>query len=73
MPTCPADPASLPATQRNRRRSIGYVEPSADAARRCGLCSFYTAGDAGCGSCQLLGGGMVSPGGVCGSFAPKAG
>jgi len=70
---CPADPASLPATQKNRRRSIGYVEPSADPARRCGLCSFFTAGEGGCGACQLLGGGTVSPAGVCGSFAAKAG
>jgi hypothetical protein len=69
---CPADPASLPATQRNRRRSIGYVEASDNSTRRCGLCSFFTASADGCGKCQLLGGGPVSAGGVCGSFAAKA-
>ncbi len=67
-PACP-DPASLPFSQKNRRRGIGYAEPSTDPARRCELCAFYTAGQGGCGTCQLLAG-PVSGGAVCLSFAP---
>ena len=67
------DPAALPLTQKSRRRSIGYVESSTDPARRCALCSFFTGTQAGCGTCQLLGGGPVNAGAVCVSFAAKAG
>lgn len=82
-----ADPASLPLSQKNRRRSVGYSEPSADAARACGLCTFFTASNSGsnsanisgsiseskaaCGTCTMLGGGPVSAQGVCTSFTAK--
>jgi hypothetical protein len=69
-PTC-YDPAALPLSQKNRRRSLGYAEASSDPARHCSACSFFTAGDAGCGTCGLLGG-PVNAGGVCSSFAPRA-
>lgn len=70
-PAACADPAALPLSQRSRRRSLGYVEPAPDAARRCGGCAFFTAGEGGCGSCQMLTGGPVSASGTCNSFAPK--
>lgn len=66
------DPATLPLSQRTRRRSLGYVEPAADPARRCGLCAFFTGTTEGCGTCQMLTGGTVSAWGVCTSFATKA-
>jgi hypothetical protein len=68
-PAC-YDPAALPLSQKNRRRSLGYVEPSADPQKHCGLCAFFTAGDPGCGKCQLLNG-PVSAQAVCSSFAPR--
>ena len=64
------DPAALPLSQKNRRRSLGYVEPSADPARRCAGCAFFTAGAVGCGTCGLLSG-PVNAGAVCSSFAPR--
>jgi hypothetical protein len=71
-PAC-YDPAALPLSQRNRRRSLGYVEPSADPKKSCSGCAFFTAGaQTGCGTCQLLSGGPVSAGAVCTSFAAKA-
>ncbi|MEO6717650.1 MAG: high-potential iron-sulfur protein [Novosphingobium sp.] len=65
-------PATLPFTQKNRRRSLGYVEISTDAKKHCGACSFFTASTAsGCGTCQLLSGGPVRADAVCNSFAAK--
>jgi High potential iron-sulfur protein len=66
------DPATLPLSQRNRRRAIGYVEASTDPKKRCGICAFFKASSSGCGTCQLLSGGTVNSNGVCTSFAPKA-
>lgn len=70
-PAC-YDPASLPFTQKSRRKSLGYVEASSDPARQCGVCAFFTATATGCGSCQMLSGGPVNGGGVCNSFAKRA-
>lgn len=67
------DPASLTLSQRTRRRALGYVDASADPARRCGLCAFFAAGAAGCGTCQILSGGPVSAPGLCSSYAAKGG
>lgn len=66
------DPATLPLSQKNRRRSLGYVDASADPKKHCGGCAFFTATQGSCGTCQLLTGGPVNAGGVCNSFAPKA-
>jgi hypothetical protein len=66
------DPASLPLSQKNRRRSLGYVDASLDPKRHCSACAFFTAGQGTCGYCQLLTGGPVNAGAVCNSFAPKA-
>jgi hypothetical protein len=64
------DPAALPLSQKNRRRSLGYVEASTDPAKRCAACTFFTAGATGCGTCALLGG-PVNAGALCNSFAPR--
>jgi hypothetical protein len=65
------DPAALPLAQKNRRRGLGYVEPSPDPKKHCGRCAFFAAAKTGCGTCQMLGGGPVSVVGVCNSYAPK--
>lgn len=65
------DPQTLPLSQKNRRRSVGYVSASSDAKRQCSLCVFFTPGQGACGNCQMLSGGPVEAGGVCNSFAPK--
>ncbi len=67
------DPEALPLSQKNRRRSIGYTDPSTDPKKHCGACTFFTAGEGGCGTCAILTGGPVSAPAVCNSFAPKAG
>ncbi len=64
------DPAALPLSQKNRRRSLGYVEASTDPARHCSACTFFTAAAEGCGTCGLLMG-PVNAGAVCASFAPR--
>lgn len=64
------DPAALPLSQKNRRRSLGYVEASADPAKRCAGCTFFTAAAAGCGTCGLLNG-PVNAGALCNSFAAR--
>ena len=64
------DPASLPLSQKNRRRSIGYMEVAADPARRCAGCAFFTAAAQGCGTCAMLTA-TVDAGASCGSFAPR--
>lgn len=69
-PAC-YDPAALPLSQKNRRRSLGYVEASSEPAKHCSACSFFTAGETGCGTCGLLAG-PVNAGAVCSSFAPRA-
>lgn len=67
------DPAALPLAQKRQRRALGYVEPSPDPARRCGLCAFFTQSGKpdGCGTCQLLSGGPAVATSLCNSFAPK--
>lgn len=67
------DPAALPFSQKIRRRSLGYVEVSTVAGKTCSACTFFTATQAGCGTCQLLTGGPVNATAVCTSFALKAG
>jgi len=67
------DPAALPLSQKSRRRSVGFLDKSNDAAKHCSICNFFTAAAPGCGTCTILGGGPVSIGSVCNSFARKAG
>jgi hypothetical protein len=68
-PAC-YDPAALPLSQKNQRRSLGYVDASTDPAKHCSACAFFMASSAGCGKCQLLNA-AVNAGGVCSSFAPR--
>jgi hypothetical protein len=68
-PAC-YDPAALPLSQKNQRRSLGYVEVSTDPAKHCSGCSFFTAGTPDCGKCMLLNA-PVNAGALCSSFAPK--
>lgn len=69
-PAC-YDPARLTLSQKNQRRSLGYVEPSTDDGKRCELCAFFNASQADCGTCVMLNGGPVSKTGLCASFAAK--
>ncbi|WP_267224711.1 high-potential iron-sulfur protein [uncultured Novosphingobium sp.] len=71
-PTACADPATLPLSQRSRRRALGYTSPSTDAQKHCSLCAFFTSTGVGCGTCQMLSGGTVEATAVCTSFAKKA-
>ena len=66
------DPAALPLSQKNRRRSVGFTETSNDAKRRCGICAYFTAGQGNCGTCMILSGGPVNSGAFCTSFASRA-
>jgi hypothetical protein len=66
------DPATLPLSQRSRRRSLGFKDQSTDPAKRCGICAFFTAAGDGCGTCRILGGGAVNSTSVCNSWAKKA-
>jgi High potential iron-sulfur protein len=65
------DPAALSLQQRNRRRSIAFVELSPDPVKRCGACAFFKPGQGDCGACDMLGGGPVTARGYCPSFARK--
>lgn len=69
-PAC-HDPASLPLGVQGQRKSLGFVEKSADPKRHCGVCTFFTADESDCGSCQLMAGAPVNSGGVCESFAAR--
>ncbi|MCB2076272.1 MAG: high-potential iron-sulfur protein [Novosphingobium sp.] len=62
---------SLSMSDRNRRRALGYVEASKSRDRRCGLCTFFTATEGACGTCQMLSGQPVDAAAVCNSFVVK--
>ncbi|MET1755849.1 hypothetical protein ABVV53_10315 [Novosphingobium sp. RD2P27] len=64
------DPAALPLSQKNRRRSLGYMEVADDPAKRCAGCAFFTATAEECGQCAMLSS-TVNSGASCGSFAPR--
>lgn len=65
------DPASLPMSQQNFRKSMQFQQVSTDPKKRCELCTFYKASKPGCGTCQIFNG-PVQGVSVCASFAPKA-
>lgn len=69
-PAC-VNPDTLPASQKNRRRSLNLVTQSPDPKKSCGKCAFFTGTSGGCGKCQMLSGGIVAAASVCDSFAPK--
>jgi hypothetical protein len=64
------DPNTLPLSQKNRRRSLGYVEISPDPSRRCMGCAYFTAAEEGCGKCAMLNS-TVNSGAVCNSFVQR--
>jgi hypothetical protein len=70
-PAC-YDTATLPLSQKNMRRSVGFVDPAPAPAKRCGVCAFFVATQGGCGTCQILSGGPTAQSAYCTSFAPKA-
>lgn len=69
-PAC-ADPATLPLSQKRKRRALEYADPSNLQGKACGTCAFFTASTPGCGACTLLGG-PVAATAVCASFAPRS-
>jgi hypothetical protein len=65
------DPDALTDAELALRESLKFQEKSADPARVCGKCAFYTPhADATCGTCTLLHG-PVTDHSVCSSFAVK--
>lgn len=64
----PACGGNLNLSQQNRRRALGYVDLSNVEDKQCGKCTYFMAGEGGCGTCQMLSGSGVSAGGVCNSF-----
>lgn len=67
----PASSSGMALSQMNRRSALGYIEMSKDSARRCGLRTFFTSAEGGCGVCQLLSGGPVSASAVCSSYVAR--
>ncbi|MET0180455.1 MAG: high-potential iron-sulfur protein [Novosphingobium sp.] len=66
------DPETLSASQKSRRKSLGFNVVSPDPKKICGGCAFYAMTTAGCGKCQLLSGGPVAATSNCRSWAKKA-
>lgn len=56
------------------RASLNYANPSADAARNCRGCAFFTRDDSmpACGQCTIMSS-HVDEGGVCDSWAARSG
>lgn len=64
-------PETLPASQKRTRKALGFADVSADPAKSCGGCAFFSGAANGCGTCQLLSGGPVSAKSLCRSWAKK--
>ena len=71
--TACADASNLNASEQSLRASFKYVEQSADPAKVCGGCEFFTADASGsaCGECKILAGAANSLG-YCTSWAARA-
>jgi High potential iron-sulfur protein len=69
-----AGPDQLSPSDMSLRESNHYVEASADPAKACTACSFFTpATDGGsCGTCQIFTGGPANAQGSCDSWSAKA-
>ncbi len=61
----------LTASEQSLRKSMNYVEKAPDAAKTCSACSFFTAGEGACGTCEIFTGGPANSGGHCDSWAAK--
>lgn len=68
-----ADEDALSVSEASMRKSAHYVERSADPAKMCKSCTFFTpAGDGGaCGNCQIFNG-PANADGHCDSWAGKS-
>ncbi len=68
-----AESCSDPASE-SLRTSLNYSSVSADAAKACGGCGFYTGDESkqGCGNCVIMSG-HVDETGVCDSWAMRGG
>ena len=68
-----ADPNALSPSDKKLRQSLHYVEASADPAKHCSNCLFFStaASTAKCGGCKILQG-SVDPNGYCDAWAAKA-
>jgi hypothetical protein len=67
-----SDPNQLTDAQASIRRSMNYVEASADASKQCQQCRYFgAAAEGGCGACSFLGG-TVNSAGYCDGWAAHA-
>jgi High potential iron-sulfur protein len=68
-----ADPEAMSPSDNSLRQANQYVEKSADAARTCAGCTFFTAAADGgnCGTCQIFTGGPANAQGHCASWAAR--
>ena len=69
-----ADPNKMTSAQESVRRTLKYVEASADPAKTCKDCVFFQAGPeaGGCGSCEMFDLAPANPGGHCDSWSVDA-
>jgi hypothetical protein len=65
-----ADLDAMDSGARSMRGSLNYAETSPDATKTCSACAFFTAGAAGCGTCQIFSG-PTNPQGHCDSWSQK--
>ena len=66
------DPQYLSAGEAQMRKTLEYVDLSANASTQCSNCEFYrTAETAGCGECEIVDG-SVSAAGFCTSWAARS-
>ena len=70
-PAC-ANPETMSDAEAGTRQALGYTEKSPDPQQVCVGCSYFHAGAAGCGSCDMFTGGAVNPQGHCASWNKKA-
>jgi hypothetical protein len=70
-----ADPNDMSPSDTSLRQANAYVEKSANSAKTCGGCTFFTAAADGgaCGTCQIFTGAPANRGGFCNSWAAKPG
>lgn len=61
----------LTASEQSLRKSMNYVEKAPNPANSCSGCSFFTAGEGACGTCEIFTGGPANSGGHCDSWAAK--
>jgi hypothetical protein len=68
------DTTGLPAADVETRKTLGYVDRSADPSKRCDGCQQYIAppGADSCGACKLFDKTPVHPSGYCKSWVAKS-